>query len=517
VHSADKTSGKAVYGIDVMVPGMLYATVRHCPVFGGKLVSFDDSKTRQVSGVKDVIAIDAGVAVVAENTWAAFQGADALSIQWDEGPYANVSSDGIIAEYARLAETTTGEIVRETHGSETPAMTSIDATYVTPFQAHAPMEPMTCTAHVRHGECDVWVSTQSLSGAQGAALNHAFGNPRVLYNKVRRRLSGGRLDAVRVHPTLLGGGFGRRLIQDFVVEAVQLSRALQKPVKLTWSREEDIQHDWYRHLTYHRLNGGLDQHGNPVSWEHRIVGSTRYASVGGADTKVYAIPHIRITYVDQGHSVPTGPWRSVAHSINGFVTEAFVDELAVAANRDPYEFRLELLQDAPREKAVLQLAADRAGWNEPAPVGIFRGIAQHSSFGSHVAQVAEVAVGEDGIRVRRIVCAVDCGTTVNPNTVRAQMEGGIIFALTATLKSRITVRNGRVEQSGFHDFELLRFDESPVIEVHIVESDAAPGGIGEVAVPPLAAAVTNALFAATGLRVRELPVSLEELARSSQS
>ncbi|MEW5756826.1 MAG: xanthine dehydrogenase family protein molybdopterin-binding subunit [Pseudomonadota bacterium] len=510
-----KTTGSAIFGIDVNVPGMLVATIRHCPVFGGRLARLDESRARQVPGVRHVVVIESGVAVVADHFWAAKQGADALTIEWDEGPHATLDQGAIFARFAALAESDAGEIVREESAPAAPAVQTLRAVYEAPFQAHATMEPMNCTAYVHDGRCEVWVPTQSPSAAQEVAAAEGLSRPREFLNKLRRKIDRAPLQDVQVNTTLLGGGFGRRLDQDFVAEAVQISKAVGAPVKLIWTREEDIQHDHYRPATYNRLTASLDASGNIVSWEHHIVGDSLGKSSGGATHLPYPMPNFRVRFSQADHPVPVGSWRSVGHSQNGFIVESFIDELAAAARQDPYHFRLKLLAQSPRAAAVTKLAAEKAGWGSTGPGNRHQGIAYASCFGSHVAQVAEVSVDtQGGVRVHRVVCAVDCGIVVNPDTVRAQLEGGIIFGMTATLKGAITIGKGRVQQANFHDFPLLRMDETPLIDVHIVPSTEAPGGIGEVGVPPIAPAIANALYVATGVRVRKLPILPADLITS---
>ncbi len=502
-----KIDGSAKFGVDVNLPDMLFATIKHCPVFGGALKDVDDTKAKLIPGVKYILPVANGVAVVADNTWAAFRGREALHITWDEGASANLNSQDILTQYIQLAEEGAGEVMHETMGDTSPVAKRISAAYEVPFQAHAPMEPMSCTAFVREGECDVWVGTQSPTKAQRTAAEYAFSGGERLLNKIKVKL-GGSLDDVRIHPTLIGGSFGRRLEQDYVMEAVLISKSLGKPIKLLWPREEDIQHDFYRPFSYHSLSGGVDERGVPVLWQHHIVSSNKGKTVEGA-AKSYAIANTRVTFTQGGHGVPTGFWRSVGNSINGFVTECFVDELATAAEQDPYDFRMKLLDSnqSGRERAVLQLVAEKAGWLPLAGRGRYQGLAFHSCYGSHIAQVAEISMtGDQAFKIHKITCAVDCGTVVNPDTVRAQIEGGVVFGLTAAIKSHITINNGRVEQSNFHDFPILRMDEMPEVDVFIVDSHEAPSGIGELSVPPVAAAVANALYAATGRRVRRLPM-----------
>jgi isoquinoline 1-oxidoreductase beta subunit len=375
------------------------------------------------------------------------------------------------------------------------------------------MEPMTCTAHVRPDGCDVWVGTQWQDGTQNTAAKVANVSP----------------GDVRVHTTLLGGGFGRRFEQDFVAEAVAIARAVRTPVKLIWSREDDTRHGFYRPTTFNRLSGGLDGDGLPIAWTHRIVGTSIAArafpalirngidatAVEGAANIPYAIPNIRVESILKETGIPVGFWRSVGSSQNAYITECFLDELAAAGRKDPYELRRRLLPSTSRHREVLDLAASKAGWGTPLPAGRHRGIAVAESFGSWVAQVAEISVSPGGeVRVHRVVCAVDCGVVVNPETVEAQMEGAIAFGLSAALRGEITIERGRVQQSNFHDYPMLRINEMPAVEVHIVPSTEPPGGVGEPGVPPVAPAVVNAIFAATGRHLRSLPISKHDLKRA---
>jgi isoquinoline 1-oxidoreductase subunit beta len=509
-----KVNGKAGFGIDVRLPDIQHAVVARCPVFGGKVKSFDDSKAKAVRGVKQVLQISSGVAVIADNTWSAMQGRRALQIEWDEGLNAAVSSESIRKLYLERVEQA-GAIARK-DGDADAALASaakkIEAVYEVPFLAHATMEPMNCAADVRPDGCDIYAPTQFQTFAQMTGA----------------KITGLKTEQVRVHTTFLGGGFGRRAEQDFVAEAVEISKGAGAPVQVTWTRDDDIQHDLYRPAVYSKLAAGLDADGWPVAWKSRIVspsimsrffpGSVKNGlddtSVEGQANSKYGIPNFLVEYVLTETGVPVGFWRSVGNSQNGYIAECFVDELAKAGGKDPFEFRRKLLANAPRHRGVLELAAAKAGWGQPLPAGHTRGIAVVESFGSFVAEVAEVSVnrGSGEIRVHRVVCAVDCGRYVNPDTIAAQMEGGITFGLTAALKGQITIDKGRVQQSNFHDYEMLRLNEMPKVEVHIVPSNEAPGGIGEPGTPPIAPAVCNAIFAATGKPIRRLPIRAEDLA-----
>jgi len=523
-----KVSGRAEFGLDVRVPGMLFAAIRHCPRFGGRVAQLDDLQARAIRGVRDVVRLDSSVAVVGEDYWSAKQGLDALDIQWT--PPARVVDSNQLPEYLQTAIEKPGVVVRDEGNVDSTlgkASRIVEAIYETPYQAHATMEPMNCTVHFHDGFCEIWAPTQSPGEAQATALRFAFPAPIRFWHRLRRRLQSAWRPPVVVHTTFLGGGFGRRLEQDYVAEAVQIARHMDAPVQLIWSREEDIQHDVYRPASRHRFKAGLDAAGAPIAWDHRIAGPSLKESLNpgrvkdghdvtstqGAAQLPYAIPDIRVQVVMAQTGVPCGYWRSVGHSNNAFVTECFLDELATAAGKDPLAFRLALLADEPRHTAVLELVARRAGWERrPAP-GRHRGIAVHKSFGSVVAQVAEVSVSRSGtLTVHRVICAIDCGTAVNPNTIAAQMEGSVVYALSAFMKGEIVVEDSRVVQSNFHDYPILRFDEMPVVETHIVPSANAPTGVGEPGVPPTIPAVLNAVFSATGRRIRRLPVRPEDLA-----
>jgi len=525
-----KVDGSAVFGLDVDVPNALTARVVRCPVFGGRLASFDAGAALAVPGVRHVVPIGAaepqgdqfmattyaepGVAVVADDFWSATQGVAALEIEWDEGPNAGLTSAEIRRRYEAAAQAP-GIVAHEEGDFDAAfeqAVTRLEAVYELPYLAHAPMEPMNCTADVRADGCDVWVSTQTQTWSQRAAA----------------RITGLDDAEVRIHPTYVGGGFGRRGEADFVAEAVEISQAVGRPVKVVWTREDDLQHGYYRPATYVRFWAGLDARKEPVAWNGRMVqqsifgrfdpdvlqrfGGVDHISVGGLESLPYAIPNWRAEYANREPGIPIGFWRSPGGSVNGFIVESFIDELAAAAGEDPYRFRRRLLAAAPRLRGVLELAAERAGWDQPLPAGRYRGIAAVGSIGTYVAQVAEVSVAGDGaVRVHRVVCAVDCGWVINPDTIAAQMEGGIVYGLNATLNEQITIRDGRVEQSNFHDYPIIRMSDVPEVQVHIVSSTEEPGGVGEASTPAIAPAVANAVFAATGKRIRRLPIRPEDL------
>jgi len=504
-----KVNGQAQYGIDLRLPGMKIATVAACPVFGGKVVNVDDSDAKKIPGVSQIVRLDNAVAVVADHMWAAKQGLDALYIDWDEGANAKTTMRDIVQQLEAAAQRP-GLVARQDGDVEKAlagAATRVDATYQDPFLSHAPLEPMNCLVHVHDGACEVWTATQVQARAQAAAAA-AAGVP---------------LDKVTINNQLAGGAFGRRLETDGVTQAVRIAKEVGAPVKLVWTREEDIRHDLYRPYYHDRISAGLDAKGMPVAWRHRIVGSSvmaRFAppalrkdgldpdAVDCAAQPPYAFPNILVDYVPQEPpGIPTAFWRGVGPTHNVFVMESFIDELAASAKQDPVDYRRALLGPSPRAKATLDLAAEKAGWGKPLPRGSGRGVAVVHVFDSYLTVVAELTVPEGGeVRLDRIVAAVDCGMVVHPDTVRAQIEGGILFGLTAALFDEITIANGRVEQSNFNDYRTMRMNEAPPVEVYIVKSAEPPGGIGETGTVGAAPALTNAIFAATGTRIRQLPV-----------
>lgn len=529
-----KVDGSALFGIDIRLAGMLTATIKHPPIFGSKLIGFDDSAARSIRGVKDIFAIPSGVVVVADGYWQAKKAADLLRIQWSEGN-KEINSASIQRSWFGHSKGDADSV--ESRGDAEDVLEEsgnrLTAVYELPYQAHATMEPMNCTVHLQADQCDVWV------GTQGQGPSH----------EVVVQLTGLTHEQVHIHTTYLGGGFGRRGEVDFVVEAVQIAKHFDVPVKLIWSREEDMQHDFYRPASYHVISASIHED-DLQAWRHRIVGPSIMQRVApgfvpaampqwlptglksfaawitggvismindptlveGAKGLPYQTDNLEVELSHYDPGIPIGFWRSVGHSSNAFVVESFIDELAYQAKRDPYEFRRHLLREQPRHLGVLNLAAEKSGWGSELPPGEGRGIAVHHSFNSYVAQVAEVRVIDNGrLSVNRVVCAIDCGTVINPDTVVAQVEGAIAFGLTAAIKSAISIKDGRIEQSNFHDFPLLRIDEMPSVEVYLLDSTEPPTGVGEPAVPVIAAAVSNAIYAASHRRIRRLPIRGEDL------
>ena len=509
-----KVDGRAQFGLDVRPSALLYAVVARCPVFGGKVASFDATKAKAIPGVRNVIQISSGVAVVADNTWAAMQGRRALDVKWDEGPNAGLSSENISKLFAEQMEKTGAEARKEGDAAAAlaGAAQKLEATYEAPYLAHATMEPINCTAEVRADRVEVWAPTQFQTMAQGAAA----------------KVCGVKPENVFIHTTYLGGGFGRKAGTDFVIEAVEISKAMLRAIKLTWSREDDTQHDFYRPASLAKFAGGIDSEGWPVAWTTRVAcpsimeawfpGSTKNnldpTSVEGVANLPYSIPNIHVDYVRTEPGIPVGFWRSVGTSQNGFFSECFLDEMAAAGKKDPYELRRRLLDKSPRHLGVLELAAQKAGWDKPLPEGRYRGIAVLEAFQSFAAQVVEISLDRKArtVKVHRVVCAVDVGRAVNPANIVMQSESGIVYGLSSALYGDITIANGRVVQGNFNSYPVMRIDAMPAVEVYIVPSEEKPTGAGELAVPPVVPAVCNAIFTATGKRIRRLPIRPEDLA-----
>lgn len=531
IDARAKVTGTAEYGIDVALPGMLTAVVLRCPVLGGVVKAFHAEEARAQPGVEAVVAIPNGVAVVARTYWEARRAARKVKVEWDEGALAKVSTESLRRDYAARAKQPGNEV--RSDGDAEAALRSgkvVEAVYEVPYLAHATMEPQNATAHVTRDRCEIWAPTQS----PGLAVEEAI------------RITGLDRDAISVHTTAIGGGFGRRLQQDYVSEALHVAKAVGKPVKVVWSREDDMTHDFYRPMTYNVLRGAVDAQGRVTAWWHRIVSQSIIAQIGatwipamapsswpqglkaflgrtaasfyesgsmtdpsaveGAGDFAYSIPNIRAEHALVEPGVPVGFWRGVGHSENAFIVESFLDELAHAAKKDPVELRRALLAGSPRHLGVLERAAREAGWGTAPPRGVFRGVGVTKAFGSYCAQVAEVSVEGASVRVHRVVSAIDCGRVVNPDLVRAQVESGVLFGLSAALRQRITLKAGRVQETNFHRYDAVRMEETPRIEVHIVDSREPPTGVGEPGLPAVAPAVCNAIFAATGKRIRALPI-----------
>ncbi len=515
LDTPEKLNGEAVFGIDVKLPGMLTAVIARPPIFGATMKSFDDSRARSMPGVKKIVAIPAGVAVIADTFWQAKTARDTLRVEWDEGSMQNFNTREMMHQFRERAKSP-GTSVRK-DGDATAALASaakkIAAVYEVPYLSHLMMEPLNCAVDLRADSCEVW------TGSQFQTIDRANA----------AKIAGLPPEKVQLHTTFLGGGFGRRANpqSDFVVEAVHVAKAAGVPVKVIWTREEDMAGGWYRPAFLHAIEGGIDASGNAVSWRSRLVGQSIMAgtlfaavmmkgkdydpaSVEGVDDLPYEIPNLAVESHQAEIKVPVQWLRSVGHSHTAFATECFVDELAGLAQKDPYQFRRALLQNHPRHLGVLDLAAQKAGWGKPLPKGLSRGIAVHFAFESYSAHVAEVSVEDGNVRVHRMVCAIDCGQYVNPGIIAAQTEGGAIFGASAALFQELTFENGRLQQTNFNTFPVMRMNECPQIETHIVDNHEKSGGIGEPGVPCAAPAIANAIFAATGKRIRKLPIRLSE-------
>lgn len=514
LDTTEKVNGKAVFGIDVKLPQMATAVVARAPIFGAKLKDFDDSRARSMPGVRQIVAVPSGVAVIADTFWQAKMARDALRVDWDEGAMRAFSTNQIMQQFRDQAKSPGKSVRREgdPDAAFAKAIQKVEAVYEVPYLSHAMMEPLNCAVDLRTDSCELWTGTQFQTVDRANAAKVAGLAP----------------EKVQIHTTYLGGGFGRRATpqSDFVVEAVHVAKAAGVPVKVVWTREDDMQGGWYRPAFLHAIAGSVDASGNPVSWRSRLVGQSIFAgtqfegmmkekgydpaAVEGADDLPYAIPNLAIEYYQTEVNVPVQWWRSVGHSHTGFATECFIDELAALAHKDPYQFRRALLLKHPRHLRVLDLAAQKAGWGKPLPKGRARGIAVHASFESYNAQVAEVSVQDGKVQLHRIVSVIDCGRYVNPGIIAAQLEGGAIFGASAALFQELTFENGRLQQTNFHTFPMMRMNECPKMETHVVESNEKSGGVGEPGVPCTAPAIANAVFAATGKRVRKLPIRITE-------
>lgn len=512
LDSPEKVNGTAKFGIDVHFDGLLTAVIARPPGFGGSVKAFDATAAKKVPGVREVVQVPSGVAVVADHFWAAKLGRDALKVEWNPGP--DLDSATLLEEFRKLAATEGTVAAKAGDLPSAKGTKTIEADYYVPYLAHATMEPLNATARLTADKCEIWAGTQFQTLDQQLAAKAAGMDP----------------TQVEIHTTFLGGGFGRRAnpTSDFIVEAVHVAKAVKQPVKVMWTRDDDIRGGYYRPAFLHRASIELDESGMPVAWQHTLVGQSILAgtafesamvkdgidatSVEGVSDSPYlkSVPNHRVDLHSPKPGIPVLWWRSVGHSHTAFVMESLIDELAHAAGKDPVEYRRALLKDHPRHLAALNLAAEKSGWGQPLPDGHFRGVSVHESFGSTVAEVAEVTVSKEGsLKVHKVTCAIDCGLAVNPEGVKAQMESGIVFALGAVLHSAITFENGEVQQRNYHDYQVARMHECPLIETHIVPSTEKMGGAGECGVPPLAAAVCNAIAAATGKRIRELPVRLK--------
>lgn len=507
LDTRDKATGRASFGIDARVPGMVYAVIARCPVFGGKVVRFDASKAKAVPGVIDIVQISTGMAVVAENTWAAAQGRKVLDVTFDEGASANVNSASISRMFADKAAQPGVKARGEGEGAAGLArgVKRMEAVYEAPFLSHAPMEPMNCTASVTADGCEIWASTQMQTPSRDYAA----------------QILGIAPEKVKVNTLFMGGGFGRRARTDYVGETVEIAKAVGKPVKLTWTREDDMQHDWYRPASYVKMAASFDADGWPVAFTTNVAcppfpnvnrEGISTTAVDGFEQFKYAIPNVQVDYHRADTHVPVSFWRSVGWSQNGYFLESFVDEMAAASGKDPLEFRLKLLANQPRMVGVLKLVAEKSGWGKPLPGGHFQGIAITNNVGSFTAQVAEISIENGKLKVHKITVATDCGHIVNPMIIRQQLEGGIVYGLAAATKGLITIDKGRVQQSNFNNYDVTRIDEMPRIDIHIVPSTEAPGGMGEASTPGTAPAIANAIFRATGKRIRTLPFRDADLA-----
>ena len=502
-----KLYGIAKFGIDVVVPGMVYAAVKRSPTFEGKVISFNDTKSKTISGVLNVVKIKSGVAVIADSTWNSFKGTGALDVQWEPGPQTNVNNESIRNSFVEKLDTTGTEVekIGDPENISSEGLKVVDAVYEMPFLAHAPMEPVNCVADVKSNKAEIWAPTQNPQGLQRAIAN----------------LLGFKNENVIVHVTLLGGGFGRKSHSDFGLEAAEISKAVGKPVKLTWTREDDMKHGQFRPASMHKLKGAVKNGKAELFTHHVIMPSIRaqlsgnapkepgdFDIVDGTRNLPYSIPNIKISATNVFTPVPLWYWRAVYNSQNPFIVESFIDELASAAGKDPIEFRLQMMDPESRLTNVLKLIKEKSNWNKKLPEGSGRGVAVAACYGSFSAQVAEVTVKNNRIKLDRFVCAIDCGIVINPDTVEAQMEGAIVFAISAALKGEIIIRNGGVASGNYDDYPIMDYSEMPKVETHIVQNDLPVGGVGEVGIAASTPAFINAIYNAAGKRIRKLPVIL---------
>jgi isoquinoline 1-oxidoreductase beta subunit len=504
IDTPDKINGRARFGIDTKLPGMRYATIAHCPVLGGKPNTVNAQAARSVRGVLDIFTIDEGVAVVATDTWSAFKGKAALQIEWEPGDKQYLSNTSIVETLRSRQIDDSTQITKQGNPEGALSQSALEGSYILPFQAHAPLEPMNCTASYEDGKLRIWAPTQSPSGAYNAAKAATQSKLSRVATKIERKLFDIEDESIEINTTLLGGGFGRRLKQDYVSEAAQIARRIEGPVQLVWTRDEDLQHDFYHPLTLHDLRGRLDDSGMPLAWHHTIRGPN--AKHHGASHLPYAIPNIRVDLIDIGKILPVGPWRSVEHHYNAFAVEHFFDELARTGDHDPLALRLRLMANAPRLKKTLEVAAENSGWDYAS--GLF-GAACHAGFGSYASEIVQLKPQGKQLQIAKITCVLDCGIVINPDITRAQMESSIIFGLTAALKSSIKIDSGKVKQSNYHNYPIITMAETPPMEIILIDSLQSPGGAGEPGVPPLAPALANAVLAATGRPVRELPLGFD--------
>ena len=516
-----KLFGIAKFGIDIVVPGMVYASVKRSPTFGGSVKSFNPSQTKKITGVLDVIQISSGVAIIADSTWSAFKGQELLEVEWNPGPHTSANNESIRNSFLKELNTEGTEVINtgDTQTSNYDNNKIVKSVYEMPYLVHAPMEPVNCVANVSDDKAEIWAPSQDPQKLQEAIAR------KIGFKNIFDRILGLKGKDVIVHVTYLGGGFGRKSNSDFGVEAAEISQAINKPVKLTWTREDDMKFGQFRPASMHSLTGAVDESGKAILFSHHVIGSSINANLGKKEPKnledfddivgiaeiPYSIPNFKVTATNVSTPVPLWYWRAVYNSQNPFAVESFIDEMAIAANTDPIDFRLNMMDKESRLAHVINLVREKSDWNKKLPDGSGRGIAAFVGFGSYNAQVAEVTVRDNKLVLDRFVSVIDCGLVINPDSVEAQMEGAIIFALSAALKGEIVIRNGGIETSNFYDYPILEYRETPIIETHIVSNDFPVGGVGEVGIAACAPALCNAIYNATEKRISRLPVKLGEL------